>query len=676
MPGARLLLPYPLGMKGLSPRKNLLLAVTSALAAFYLQACTNRAVNKTSATQSASNSISVGSSSISNPFRLSRVLRSQADPGGQFDLIGDGSGALQNYCNPTNGDPTEAGLCQCVYSYIEPSGSSFVVAVDPVHIESDLIRCPYSVIPPDVTQVQTRLYFVPADLYSNTYLFQFSLDVPASSLADISNYVKPLRFQCKSHVYISHMGDSSDGGGGNLITTVYDPIQSEDPALAYGFNFFTSNAGGAVALYSSQPDSSQKLWECPGDLTAGSPLGLDYTLFSRKTDGQSSRIYPPVGSVFDRSTFFVAKKKVGLFTMPINAPLMPGVANSLPDINGNVAPGLAPVLGWGVPPVPAAGGENCPGSNVAIPSGYHWAKLWLFRASMPVRYAIDSPLIRNTVVTCSPGTWASDPSVPLVNNTPGNFIPLYPDCADRVAGRGCLDTGCSTMENTNGSQLVDRILLIPTAGNNPAAARCVKLGTGSNSALRAGFSTLSDASGLAAPFINANYPLGSDAWYFRDYVSYQQSCGPQTADILNLCKRPTASGEINIPDQIPHHSGTAPSPLPRMAIDQNSDGSGFSSRFDYVFVVTPTSISKRQMEEASADLSDNHPALPYIPYRFLPASACNSTDPSNAPPGDCLPQNKLFYQIKLHDMTLNSDNPSSEGAQRNVTFPVCVLQPN
>ncbi|MFN7684278.1 MAG: hypothetical protein ACK5QT_02580 [Oligoflexia bacterium] len=660
-----------------------------------LSACTNTSVRSalnslnSVGTGQTSGSGSQSSNGTSTTFRLVRVLRSQSDPGGKFDFIGEGNGTFLNFCNPQELPLDQTDLCQCVYSYIDSSGNSFTVGERPTLVESDLVRCPYTNLPPDVSTLQARLYYTIGDLYSNTVVFSFGADAPATSLTDISNYVTPFRFQCKNNVYISHPGETNSAGGGSTITAVYDPIQSERDSLAFGFNFYTSNPGKAVALYASQPAANQKLWECPLDLTSASKLGLDLTLYSRRSDGQSSQIFPPVGSVFDRSSFVLAKKKIGVFNVPINAPLMPGVPNGIQDANGTVEDGIAPALGFGVLPTPAAGGENCPSSNVAIPAGYHWAKLWLFRASLPARFAVTSERVRNTVISCSPGTWETDTQVMSVPSLQADPPPYFPDCGNRISAsyRGCNLNSCSTLQDANGSSVVDRILLLPAAGNDPNAARCVKLGEPGdlNASLAAGKTT--DPSGL---FLNPAYlgistaqgieiPLGTDVWTSRDTTNGNACGGANPIDSLNLCTTPSPSStnlEAAGASNFPHETGSAARPLPRIPIDQSSDGSGFSSRFDYVFVVTPTFVSKQQMEAASSDQSDNHPELAYVPFRFTSASACQSADPLNPPPGDCKVTDRLSYKLKSTDISVNADDPNNGGSNRNLTFPVCVLQPD
>lgn len=645
--------------------------------------CTNRGSTAIIAKGGGSNTLnsitgsgSGGGATPTSAITLSSVLRSQADPNGKLDLIGDGSGAIQTFCNPEGKAPEES-LCQCVLGYIDGSGNSLQLGVVPSHIESDLIRCSYTGVPSTVTQLTVKIYFTPADLSSNTYNFNFSTAIGGASLSDLAAYIKPTRFQCKSHVYISHFGDSSDGGSGGASsspTLMYDPIQSEDPRLAYGFNYYTNNPGGAVALYASQNASQQRLWECPLDLTNGSPLGLDYSVYSLASDGQSSRIYPAAGSAFDRSTFLTSRTKNGIFNVAINAPLMPGLANQIPDAQGNVGKGVAPVLGWGVQPSPAANNENCPGANVAIPAGHHWAKLWLFRGSLAIRYAKSSPNLSFTPIACNPGIWDSSAGA-------GADKPLVSDCADSSGtntnadcGGGPNGTKCIGMNyNFTAGSLVDRILM--RKENGVIRSRCVKLTQlgQADSTIAAGQTSSSTA--LFPGY--TQYGLGTDIWSPRHHAAGNPAvtgnpneCTQlQKFDPLNLCSVPDHTkpkGENPASTSyVPHVSDGTNEKLSDIAID-TSDGNGFSSRSDYLFVVTPATVSAAQMDAQGSSVANM-----YTPYRFIPSTACQSGNPDNpAFQGDCDPRYKVPYHLERHDITQAGSTSS------NFIYPVCVLQPD
>mgnify|MGYP007089698293 FL=1 len=97
-----------------------------------------------------------------------------------------------------------------------------------------------------------------------------------------------------------------------------------------------------------------------------------------------------------------------------------------------------------------------------------------------------------------------------------------------------------------------------------------------------------------------------------------------------------------------------------------------TARYDFLFVVSPPSITLANMQ----DTSTSSPSLPYQPYRFKSNGDCNSRDPDNAAPGDCLQVNAINnYGLKLHDVGSNGDPPASDPKRPGV-FPVCVLQPN
>ena len=97
--------------------------------------------------------------------------------------------------------------------------------------------------------------------------------------------------------------------------------------------------------------------------------------------GGSYLIYPPSGSTFDRSTFYLANAAAGVFTVPLNSYTAPTI----------VSDGTGSPIGYGAAPIPSGTNqETCPDS-VPIPTGFHWAKLWLFRADLPDRNYVVSP---------------------------------------------------------------------------------------------------------------------------------------------------------------------------------------------------------------------------------------------------------------------------------------------
>ena len=174
--------------------------------------------------------------------------------------------------------------------------------------------------------------------------------------------------------------------------------------------------GRTMALYAggSTPVTG---WNCPA-IPNDSGSGMDLSLYSVSADTSGSKqIYPPAG-LFDLHTFFVAKTSNATFSLPVNAYNYPTMATStgaLPQ-NGQPGNGGVPPLGFAASPIPTVNGEVCPDSSVVIPQGFHWAKLWLFRASLPKRtYPHSNALQSLGPIACNPGPWTQAP-VPAAPN--------------------------------------------------------------------------------------------------------------------------------------------------------------------------------------------------------------------------------------------------------------------
>jgi hypothetical protein len=649
-------------------------------------ACTNRTFNALLPLNRnpAGDTSGSGTNSISSDFALRQVIRTQSNPTVSFDLVGDGSGKFGALCGLDGLQPGDPTPCRCKFLFLDGT----IVRDDPSDttlVEADLVRCNYSsIIPAQVQQVEVSL--VSPGVESNSRLFSFSASVPTAVLTDETNFAQVKRFQCRSHVFVPHPGES----GGD---PVYDPAQSESERLSYGFNFFTTNPGRAIAEFAALPAANQRFWECPLDLLSSSTLGLDPTLFSRngQTTDALRRIYPPAGSGQNRADFWVAKTKIGPFTQPINLPYAPGVPNALPDNMGQTPTGTAPVIGFGVP---AGTSETCPGPNIAIPPGFSWRKLWLFRKALPVRQAVISPRVSNTAVLCSPGTWEDQsPNVPPVNAN--DFRPLFPDCGftppasapSGTTGRGCTLNQCATYEDFDpisrlfrGSPVTDRILL---AGQNTDLARCVRMGelNATNASLMAGRTTRITAPPVSFPEIDPaleqalgwdtrDVPFGTDVWSPRETDNSNDCAEPENTrfDPLNLCRQPSLRTVVTpsprpTPGYFPHASF---SELTTTDIDVCTGGGSSapgqactSSRVDWTVVVTPTSITKAQLESSSAEVRD------YLPNRIIPASAC-----PNGNPQTCDPKTILEYELHIPDLADTAVN----GGTPSIVYPICVLQ--
>ncbi|MGK5085478.1 hypothetical protein WDW37_19495 [Bdellovibrionota bacterium FG-1] len=343
----------------------------------------------------ASNPLVGGQDDGTNLLKLLYVVRNSMDPSGTLDLIGDDSQTMGQFCAAnTTAAQVSAGAsnCTCVFDYIKADGAHESFEVPTIYNEASLLRCKYTQVPAGLPYMNVRIHLTNADAFSNTMKFYFQSGT--NSIADLSNpvsFIQAQRYQCKDLVTIGHIFDP---------TNMYDPFQSADPALSFPLNFYTNNLGGALAAYVG---ANVQSWNCP-PIPNDPNENMDRRIFSVYADNKGSKlIYPPEGSEFDRSTFYLAKKSAGAFEVAINAYIAPQLASADPGPDGTQGGTAPPPLGYGAKTVVAGSGrEVCPVDTV-IPPGFKWVKLWLFRADLPKRkYRTSGVLSGMHSVACQP----------------------------------------------------------------------------------------------------------------------------------------------------------------------------------------------------------------------------------------------------------------------------------
>ena len=140
---------------------------------------------------------------------------------------------------PRPGPNTGASTCECTYSYTSPSVGTQTVSVDTTYYESNLIECPYTQIPGDVTTVNVSVLVTTQNASSNVINFNLT-GISGSSPTSASSYTLASRYQCKDIVSIPYAFGPSLG----TPNSVYDPIQSESASINYPLDFYTLNLGG------------------------------------------------------------------------------------------------------------------------------------------------------------------------------------------------------------------------------------------------------------------------------------------------------------------------------------------------------------------------------------------------------------------------------------------------
>jgi hypothetical protein len=658
-------------LKGLSseffrqPLSALALALTLGSSLLAVSCTSNRLSSLNTASTTTGNPldgviVSVNESALA----LTRVIKNASSPTSVFDLIGDGSGAFGNYCKSqaAGSGNTGASTCKCSYSYAMPDGSTQNYEADTDYHEQDLLRCKYIRIPAAVRSVDVRVHVNDTNMYSNVYTFKFSGGGVTLDTSDASTFALVQRYQCRDNIVVPYSLSPQD--------TVYDPFQSEDVHNSYPLNFYTTNMGLAMAYYAGGVKALGLAppydWNCPS-IPNDPAHQMDLTIFSVGADSAGSKkIYPPTGSIFDRSNFYVAKQATSVFNIPINSMIAPTINTVSSDSQDNPSP--VPPMGYGAAPIPTgvSGQETCPDSSITIPSGYHWVKVWLFRMALNTRRAYVSYNLQNLgLIACAPGEWRAPTSFIIDPNTGNPIASIYnsvfPDCYNNVStitgnNRNTDSLYLSQLFN-NGTRVADlasRYFVNSGACFNVDPNFHPASGLTGNGPGRAN-------DGSATP-INSLVGKGTDIWFPNQIY-------PGATPVS-----PLGCGGANPVDANPAHLCTPATPPLAVAYDDKPatiDIDDVSSpRYDFIFVVSPTTVMSGEITKPSSSVHNI-----YTPYRFMSLGDCNSPDPDNpSTVGDCDASRALRnYGIKFHDVGNIGDPPATDPNRPGV-FPVCALQ--
>ncbi|MBC7690919.1 MAG: hypothetical protein H7222_04065 [Methylotenera sp.] len=632
------------------PGSRLALISLSLFAFAALQfGCTNGTMGKlTSKTTEglAASTPGGASSGDGSLLSLTRVIRSSATPDTSFDLVGDGSGSIGQLCVSTTGGAgnTGASTCVCAYDYIRADGSHESFEADTIYRENNLIRCSTASIPAGLGYVKVAVKLVNSGDTSNQITFNFLSGGSVLNLGDASSFSDVKRYQCKDAVYIQNMFTSD---------SMYDPMQSEDPAISYPLNFYTLNIAKSIVKFAGL-DANKPVngsgWICP--TTPNDPsAGMNLNVFSvMPLGGSDYSIYPVApGGAYDRSGFLLAKKASGVFNVPVNAFIAP-------NINTTSGGGSEPPLGFGAAPIPVGDGttERCPDSSVSIPSGYHWVKVWLFRASLEDRKAKKSAAFTSLgPLFCNPGYW------------PGTVAPATPE----YVFKDCHNSATLSATNSLSARVLQNHACV-----NPSPVGAI----GSKSAGTTVAGGTTDCSDPVAGCVQrsgySQYALGTDIWKY----GYTNTQG--LAALPDAPGRDRFSDCANSPDPIglcssgtTGSNGTSDFSVPKDGNPTLVSIDGGVSRYDYMYVVSPPSINALDFKNATSN------SLPYTPLRYHSSKDCQGDPDHPRFAGDCSPSKLIRYGVKFHDIATNGDeavgtvtSPGNNG--RLPVFPVCALQ--
>lgn len=592
-------------------RSTIIALLTYGVLLITISSCTNGGLRRASKTQF-QNGLNQGGASTQRPslFELTRVIRSNADPHTLIDLIGDGSGGVGTYCFDAQVGPIGGGsgpsTCQCRYEY-ENNNTIESYEEPTVYFEGNMIRCRYDSVPIGVTQLKVSIHHLPTDQKSSEVVFDFSGTGTFLDTTSADSFLEVKRFQCRDRIYVGSMFDSSN---------IYDPFQSDSTRLSYPLNFYSSNlAKSAIALASPPTGAATDDWEC-----SLNPYQSAYwenpNIYS---EGGSNRlIYPPTEGQFNRSEFFLARKRSGIFSVPFNSYVAPTVLTQTEEFAGQNSGQAVAQIGYAVRPTPTSNGEVCP-TNTPIPEGYRWVKVWAFRGSLPPREYVQysSEIARHGNFACNPGKVDLETSTYIPNGSSGT--PIFRDC-DGSEG--------FPIASPNPQGLASRVL-----GNSQA---CVSYSVVGESFYRAGQAQL---------LFPDTYQEGVDLW------KRVGNLGSVNADIpWDLA--PFSQGQVSVPsDQEVTMAGL--------------EKDGGQSRFNYVFVTSPVSVMKATMENRLPGYEFYHP------FTYRRKEDCSANDPDSDQ--NCInnSSNRTIYGLWTAELSGDAGaNP------RGNQFPLCAIQRN
>lgn len=597
--------------------------------ALLLQGCVNARNTVGALTGTGTISPSGGNAQLgSSLFTINNIVRDDINPTGTLDVVGDGSGSLGNYCVGSNPSEPNTGpsSCQCVFTYTNPTtGATESQQVPTTYQETNLIKCDFNTIPSAVTTTQVKIFASTQNGYSNQLTFNLLSSGSNFDTTQISNFSQVHRYSCRDIIWLESYFNTDSTGGDKPI---YDPVQSEDPENTYPLNFYTTNVGGTLSYYAGGVSTitAPTGWDCPANpLNPSAPYKntiYSLTALSGAPSATAKIIAPTpqVGGGIDRETFYLANQASGVFTVPVNAYLAPGIYSTAIDPSTGQPLNGVPPLGYGASPTATTspGYETCPDSSVTIPQGFHWVKVWLFRMALPQRLALRGAALEQIGdLACYPGMWQSASGGPATT---------IADCS----GGYSLD---SPPPAGSANALVERFMsdlvcVQPTGGGAPGSA----------------LASYSPAAGADSWFPEKKDPI------YGCGGSIQPAPNP-----ANVCSSYASTGVTGMPyDPAPQ---TVPIDPPNQL------------RYDFLFVVTPVTVNSADMRVSGGSIANQ-----YTPYRYRVDTDCGVNDPDNAPAGLCLSNKALRnYGITFGDVSSAGDPAAGSG---NVAFPVCALQPN
>jgi hypothetical protein len=659
-----------------------MLSVLASLA-LILSACNNigNAARSLAAVGATSNDSF--SSTSAGDFVLQELVPDATSPGTIIDLIGTNS-QFDTYCT--------LGTCMCEFTYTATNGGTITSSVANTYEESNMLRCP-NIIPSGVVNFSVRITVIstgtnttgvatptpiPGDTageyVSNSVTGTFSSGALAgtSEFMDLSNaasYVPVQRFQCRKREFIPNP----------MNPGMIDPFQSQNPAVIYPFNYYTTNLGSSLL---NQQQATDTTWECTitGTQDHSVQWWANPNVFSSATcttsfcSGDGDLIYPqttltsgkipvtdPTQTGKRRSSFSLASQSYGVFGVAVQAAIAPV---------SYVAASYA-TIGYGAAPIPSANGTStCP--NITLPPNSTWVKLWNFRATdiASAQKVTGSQSIASTAIAC-------DSEHPGDGKTSGSE--LFPSCEmenDTSSGGAPFGISLQSLGTANTTGIASRVAMFTGASSTSTSS------TTTSSASASACYNFSPANAVAQiPWHNSNPGspstyAGADVWIPSAYAFDTTITTPGSVAIAGYPWNEYLNTSGATATSAPYKLDTVASGATPYNVWLKYNGSfaipaatpmDFSNQLttvalstdnytDQIFVVTDPSVSDSDMLNNASSIQQ------YVPRTFRAASDCPG-------PAACDPVTTGKTPITWG---LNTEAVGVESGT--AVYPLCVLQ--
>ena len=377
---------------------------------------------------------------------VEKLVRTQVDPRGAIDLIGEAAftedaassdatprphGELGSFCS----GPNNSSSCSCVVratvikpcptnadpETCTPQQKTIEESFNPLYYEDDLVRCP---LPEDWNTNVLEVALIKND-GSSGVSNRLSLTItPPMSFEDPLFYAEVQRYACRWSPFIPHMMDG----------TVLDTIQSVSPEATLGLIYYSTNMGRAMAQFSDS--KNQEYFECPPHVNPGNVSMAMRLATANQFIPLADNAGNPLGD--DQVNFLLAKSQVGPFQVGLQVSQAPNTASE--------------VLGYAARSV--SGG--CPRPDeVVIPNNMEWRKLWMYHGAQKRRGRYTVTKFQQFHMACNPGAFKGS-DVVVQNTSPvasirANQYSVFSDCGNRgTQPFNFLDVGTACLGPTGG----------------------------------------------------------------------------------------------------------------------------------------------------------------------------------------------------------------------------------